>query len=313
MNQRLYDAGQRLLERAQEKINTPRLSNTARRARMAGNAIAEAERDTIIAQTAMAIAQEEPANLTEFKSIKTIRDIEWMVARIEYNQSNGYGDYKQTQYPQSTLDAYMAIRSTGKKEDPLKKALRGLVGHKGFDFFPTPQHVAQKMAGYINPVPDMKILEPSAGIGNLCDAMVEAGATKDNITTVEPDCILREILSMKGYRLTPSSDNFMDKQLQQCFFEQFDAVIMNPPFSNKQDVEHVTAAYNCLKSGGRLVAIVSEGTMFRSDSKTASFRERFMPLLIVDEKLPAGTFADRTLPTPQTMVASRILVIDKPV
>lgn len=38
---------------------------------------------------------------------------------------------------------------------------------------------------------------------------------------------------------------------------RFDAVIMNPPFSRRQDVRHITKAMSMLKPGGRLAAIAS--------------------------------------------------------
>ena len=39
----------------------------------------------------------------------------------------------------------------------------------------------------------------------------------------------------------------------------YDRIIMNPPFSNRQDAEHVRHAYDLLKPNGRIVAIMGEG------------------------------------------------------
>ena len=49
---------------------------------------------------------------------------------------------------------------------------------------------------------------------------------------------------------------------------------MNPPFSNRQDAEHVRHAYDLLKPNGRIVAIMGEGVFFGSDKKAVEFRER---------------------------------------
>ena len=53
----------------------------------------------------------------------------------------------------------------------------------------------------------------------------------------------------------------------------YDRIVMNPPFSDRRDVEHVQHAYELLKPGGRLVAIMGEGSFFGSDKKAVAFRE----------------------------------------
>ncbi|HQV22274.1 MAG TPA: hypothetical protein PLJ88_04215, partial [Agitococcus sp.] len=53
----------------------------------------------------------------------------------------------------------------------------------------------------------------------------------------------------------------------------YDRIIMNPPFSNRQDAEHVRHAYDLLKPNGRIVAIMGEGVFFGSDKKAVEFRE----------------------------------------
>ena len=42
----------------------------------------------------------------------------------------------------------------------------------------------------------------------------------------------------------------------------YDRIIMNPPFSNRQDAEHVRHAYELLRPNGRIVAIMGEGVFF---------------------------------------------------
>ena len=39
----------------------------------------------------------------------------------------------------------------------------------------------------------------------------------------------------------------------------FDAVLMNPPFAQGADIEHITHALTMLKPGGRLVALCTNG------------------------------------------------------
>ena len=60
---------------------------------------------------------------------------------------------------------------------------------------------------------------------------------------------------------------------------------MNPPFSNRRDIEHVRHAYELLKPGGRIVAIMGEGSFFGSDKKATEFREWLDSLNGTSEKL----------------------------
>lgn len=91
----------------------------------------------------------------------------------------------------------------------------------------------------------------------------------------------------------------------------YDRIIMNPPFSDRRDMEHVLHAYDLLKPGGRIVAIVGEGVMFGSDKKATGFRDWLDKLGATTEKLEEGTFNDPSLPV-TTGVNARMLVIDKP-
>lgn len=91
----------------------------------------------------------------------------------------------------------------------------------------------------------------------------------------------------------------------------YDRIIMNPPFSNGRDIEHVQHAYDLLKPGGRIVAIVGEGAFYRQDKKAAAFRAWLDELGGTSEKLPEGSFMDPSLPV-NTSVNARMVVIDKP-
>lgn len=92
---------------------------------------------------------------------------------------------------------------------------------------------------------------------------------------------------------------------------KYDRIIMNPPFSNRRDAEHVRHAFELLRPGGRLVAIMGEGVFFGQDKKAADFREWLEQVGGTDEKLPEGSFMDPSLPV-NTGVSARMVVIDKP-
>lgn len=91
----------------------------------------------------------------------------------------------------------------------------------------------------------------------------------------------------------------------------YDRIIMNPPFSDRRDAEHVRHAYTLLKPGGRIVAIMGEGVFFGQDKRAQDFRDWLDSVGGTSEKLPEGSFMDPSLPV-QTGVNARMVVIDKP-
>ena len=50
-------------------------------------------------------------------------------------------------------------------------------------------------------------------------------------------------------------------------------VLMNPPFSRQQDVQHVLHAFKFLRPGGRLVAVMSPSWAFRQNKLSEEFRQ----------------------------------------
>lgn len=91
----------------------------------------------------------------------------------------------------------------------------------------------------------------------------------------------------------------------------YDRILMNPPFSNRRDAEHVQHAYSLLKPGGRIVAIMGEGVFFGQDKKAQAFRQWLEEVGGTSEKLAEGTFMDPSLPV-NTATNARMVVIDKP-
>ena len=90
----------------------------------------------------------------------------------------------------------------------------------------------------------------------------------------------------------------------------YDRIIMNPPFSDRRDAEHVRHAYTLLKPGGRLVAIMGEGVFFGQDKKAQAFRDWLEDVGGTSEKLEDGTFLDPSLPV-NTGVNARMVVVEK--
>ncbi len=166
-------------------------------------------------------------------------------------------------------------------------------------FFPTPPAVIERMIELAEIEPGMLCLEPSAGKGDLAEAIVRAGA---EVFCVEVNHTLYEILLAK--RINATRGDF----LQMGGIRAVDRALLNPPFERGQDCDHVQHAYTFLRPGGRLVAVMSRGAFTRQFRKEASFRAWLAQVNGVAEDLPADSFngAFRS-----TGVACKLVVIDR--
>jgi SAM-dependent methyltransferase len=182
-------------------------------------------------------------------------------------------------------------------------------------FFETPYPLAALMTRVAGIRPGDKVLEPSAGTGNLLefvptDAKVTAiEVRRDNLDK------LNERLRRRGItdRRTLGTDfiEWSEHPGMTPDAKDFDVVLMNPPFEREAgtgalDVAHVERAYGLLKPGGRLVAIMGEGAFFRQTKQESAFREWLDDVGATVIKLPENAFKKSG-----TGVRARMVVIDK--
>jgi ParB family transcriptional regulator, chromosome partitioning protein len=173
---------------------------------------------------------------------------------------------------------------------------------KTLQFFETPDALARRMVELSWLSAGESALEPSAGMGRIvthllaCDAHVEA-------VEIDPDNV--EELKRLSPAMTLTLGSFEDW----CDrgHEQFAAVVMNPPFANNLDIQHIRAAWDYVAPGGRLIAICSEGPFFRQDTAAVAFREWLDSIDGVGTKLPPETFRESG-----TGVAVRLIVATAP-
>lgn len=143
---------------------------------------------------------------------------------------------------------------------------RRLVG-KIPGFFPTPKDVADDLVELASIGEAMTILEPSCGSGSILAAIAESIGTLKNVTSVEINPTLAQH-TRNVHKIDVIQRDFMEWKTD----EKFDRVIMNPPFEKFQDVDHVIKALSHLKSGGRLVSIMSPSWTFSKIKKAEEFR-----------------------------------------
>jgi SAM-dependent methyltransferase len=175
------------------------------------------------------------------------------------------------------------------------------------NLFPTPSEIAKQVIELAEIQPGMKVLEPSAGTGNLLRAMGPLSNFEVVACEINPDLadeLCRTWVSCLGvvcgdfierFSLTDPID---DVGTVKPAMVQFDRVVMNPPFDRGLDIKHVEHALKLLKPGGKLVSIVANGPRQRA---------AFEPIATAWIDLPAGSFKDQG-----TNVNTAIVVIDKP-
>jgi len=172
-------------------------------------------------------------------------------------------------------------------------------------FFPTPKLLIDKMLVAADLRPGDKVLEPSAGKGDIADAMKAQGVIPD---VIEICGALWPILKAKGYTLVAT--DFLRHQGEDVEGGGYDKIVMNPPFEKGQDIDHVRHAYSLLKPDGRLVAIMSEGSFYRSDRKATEFRDWLADVGGESDKNPSDAFKGPGAFCP-TSVATRMVTIQR--
>lgn len=220
----------------------------------------------------------------------------------DYNRLQAM-DITTPQELRAALREYAPLKKKQDKEDPVKTAERKLIGRKIEGFFPTPRPAIDKMLAAADIQPGMSVLEPSAGKGDILDAVKENHPDAKSVG-IEPHSDLRELIGMKGHEVHEDRDFLEHKG-------QYDRIIMNPPFENRQDVAHVRHAFEQLKPGGKLVAIMGAGVFGGSSKKDQEFRDWLDEQGGEVEDMPEGSFngADAFR---KTGVNTRMVVIDKP-
>lgn len=136
----------------------------------------------------------------------------------------------------------------------------------GTQFYPTPASLANRMLAGISFGRSIKsVLEPSAGAGDLIDAVLRRAATHSRYDTVDVDAIeidpdLAAILAGKGHRVV--WDDFLTFQS----WKRYDLIVMNPPFAD--GVKHLTKALDMqARYGGVTVCLLNAETLRNPHSR----------------------------------------------
>ena len=170
---------------------------------------------------------------------------------------------------------------------------------KEYQFFATPDNLADDLVELAEIEYTHSVLEPSAGQGAIVNA------------------IHREFpaLDVFGYELMDINKTFLEKNdhfkllgsdfLAECD-THFDRIIANPPFSKNQDINHIMKMYEHLNGGGRLVSIASRHWQFAGGNKEINFKKWLDDIGADIQNVDAGVFKKSG-----TNIATCIITINK--
>jgi len=118
---------------------------------------------------------------------------------------------------------------------------------KSFQYYPTPEHIAQRVVEWADIKPGEQVLEPSAGQGAIADQIRKDAL----IYCMDISKLHCDVLKAKGYERVQCADF-----LKYSPSVQWDKCVMNPPFADKRAEMHVQHAAGLLREGGVLVAVL---------------------------------------------------------
>lgn len=142
--------------------------------------------------------------------------------------------------------------------------------------FQTPPELARRLVDAAGVMPGARVLEPSAGLGRLLDAL-PAGA---DVVAVE----IAPQLAGELFQQNRTGVRLLQRDFLTCQPEElghFDRIVMNPPFHLRADVRHILHARRFLRPGGVLSALCLDGHQRA---------ELLRPVAATWEPIPAGTF-----------------------
>jgi predicted RNA methylase len=174
---------------------------------------------------------------------------------------------------------------------------------KEFQFFETPDELAKELVEWAEIKDHHKALEPEAGKGRILRHILSktkyvsaVELNRDNFDYLCEDFKCINIWNKDFLKICDESD----------FPQEYDRIIMNPPFHKGEDVKHIFQAWDLLAKGGILVSVVSESPFFRENKLSQEFR-RWLDENKADVKsLEAGAFSSSG-----TNVKTRIIKVRK--
>lgn len=156
---------------------------------------------------------------------------------------------------------------------------------KDLQFYWTPEDVVDRLLDFAWIKPGLRVLEPSCGNGRILDGLRDKGCLALGIE-YHPGRAAEA--RAKGHKVAVG--NF----LEQPPVDEFDAVVMNPPFYGRHYAQHVRHAYKFLRPGGVLAAVLPASARYDHGELSGDWND-----------LPVASFAAAGTNIPTTMLRMR--------
>jgi hypothetical protein len=280
---------------------------TARRSRIAAGMREEGEHLALIQRLLEGLAQSHrtgtcPPQFTKIDNRKQLADLatihRWHEEDSKYLQDSftyGYSIVERlAQFGIKSKDeAIVAVELLGKlcssnpapeidrSVEKANELRRRAIYTKVPDFFPTPPEVIDRMLQISRIDSSHRVLDPSAGAGDLCLAVRKLGAV---VECFEINSDLYQALTLLGFQ--PLDRDFLFATPR----PMYDRVLMNPPFSKDAYIDHVRAAYDWLTPGGELVAVLPNGYQSSRSLQRRNFSDWLDDLGVDRYNNPADAF-----------------------
>jgi phospholipid N-methyltransferase len=210
---------------------------------------------------------------------------------------------------QASNDRREAARAEAAPFEALRQAAKtGVQVVAAPQLFPTPAPLAERMIDALGIEKGHRILEPSAGTGNLVWEIARRWSLETDISliAVEMNPTLADRLERTFPDVWVQAVDFLQvaprdpEMIGPRDTAPVDRIVMNPPFAGAQDIRHIRHAYEFLKPGGRLVALCADGPRQRDVLKPWAEGQGG-----TYDSLPEGTFSAQG-----TQVRVALLVVD---
>lgn len=254
---------------------------------------------------------EKARNLKEsfIETFEESRDSDSWKKYLPNSKTEGTGGVQRDRQQQLNITPFERAKSyyyANQKKTSKNKA------REGIDYYPTPEPIGYKMVEFADIKSGDSVLEPSAGHGAIARFFPED--TKN--VAIEPSSELANTIRLrfnKNGRVIESTFENYDVH------NKFNEIVMNPPYGTaaKTAMEHLEKAFNHLRDGGRIVALLPAGNSMGKrldkwlngvpNAKTKAEREGEKRAVIMKKiELPSVTFERAG-----TKVVTDIYIIDK--
>ena len=153
-----------------------------------------------------------------------------------------------------------------------------------FQFFSTPPALAEWLVSLSDVKPGYAILEPSAGVGAIINAIHKSC----------PEAVV------DAFELMPENRQALEKMKNVNIVGEdftngvprlYDRIFANPPFSNNQDIRHVCMMYDALNpNNGEMCVITSRHWVYANEKECQQFRNWLHEIGAETHEIPNGVF-----------------------